>query len=208
MIASDNNILFFAKYFPVIAPDIFDDPIAASRKLTLFTERNILRSAELAVVVVRSVELIASFRPHESHDFCESLSAELHRRWTMASPTNARVYWASQKTVNCLGGESSGRLPQLDAVTHDLGTTAIGATLFSLAPLLREAWLPESKFPDVYGLAKPDAALADSSGVRCFLEFAGKYSPDRLRRLGKLATRTNIPVHLFTISRDNDGLIG
>lgn len=161
--------------------------------------RGIFNTTELCAVLPKRVEPLHVHRPGDHSDW-SSLATDLHRRWHRRDAELVRVYWASTKTVSLHGGVMRGSPPHLDAVSHDLGVSAVGLSLFARSSTLRSAWIPEEAFTDVYGQAKPDAALAGKTGVQCFIEFAGHYTRERLSRLGQLADSCGIPLQMFTIS--------
>jgi hypothetical protein len=158
-----------------------------------------LQCADLSAVPVTAVELIGVHQPGSAADWA-AVASELARRWKAQRPRAIRVYWASARAIRLLGGRMSGRLPPLDAITHDLGVFAVAQHLFRENPALRAAWIPEELFADVYRQAKPDGGLASERGLHCFTEFCGMYTEERLTRLARLSEDTNVPLHLWTVT--------
>lgn len=181
-------------------PEQLGSPTAARRELESLVRNDTFAKTTLSAVPVIGIELIHTFTPDSKGETCEQLATELHQRWSRHEPVPLTVYWATKRAVQLLGGCMSGRLPNLDCITHDLGVASIALTLFRTAPALRSAWVPEELFDDVYGRAKPDAALADSSGIAAYIEFAGRYTRERLSKLQQFAAHTKLPLHLYTIA--------
>lgn len=182
----------------VFAAESFADARGARRVLERHVRSGLFEYADVSAVPVRQIELLVSYQPGAAADW-GTVAGELHRRWRQACATRIRVYWASRRTVQLLGGSMSGRMPSLDAVTHDLGVSAIALSLFGQSTVFREAWIPEERFTDVYGQAKPDAALAGQGGLANFLEFAGQYKQERLARLARVADAFDVPLQIYTI---------
>lgn len=197
----DDVVGDLATRMSVIAPGQFANPSVAQKKLSDLVAQDVLGRAKLSAIVVRSVERIALLEPDDNVDRSERIAADLHQRWSRLSPGISYVYWATARTVHLLGGEMSGRLTQPDALSHNLGLSAVALTLFSRNPALRRAWIPECRFIDVYAQAKPDAALATTGGIECLIEFCGHYSAQRCRALARLAREVDLPIWLFTVSQ-------
>jgi hypothetical protein len=181
-----------------VSAELFEDPAFARRNLDSKVELGFFECADLSAVAPTRIELLQVYQPGSQVD-CASLSGELHRRWQSINASTIRIYWATRKTVQLLGGWMPGRRPPLDAATHDLGVSAVALSLFGTSETFRQAWIPEEWFTDVHGQAKPDAALAGKNGLSCFVEFAGLYKQERLARLGQLADALGVPLHLYTI---------
>lgn len=181
-------------------PAQFENPEAARRELDGLVEGAFFAKTKLVAVPVLRVELLHTFASHRNDGASERLATELYRRWSRHQPMPLTVYWATKRTVQLLGGCMSGRLPNLDCITHDLGVSALALTLFAMTPALRDAWIPEELFEDVYRQAKPDAALADASGISAYIEFAGRYTRQRLDKLQEFALQSECPLHLYTIA--------
>lgn len=200
MINSDELTQYGAYCVRCFTPEQFANPGAARRALDALVTNAVFDNAKLVAVPVARTELLHTFTAGRDEANCEMLAAELHRRWSRHEPTPLTVYWATKRTIQLLGGCMPGRLPNLDCITHDLGVSTLALTLFGKTPTLRSAWVPEEMFDDVYGQAKPDAALADASGIAAYLEFAGRYTRERLNKLHEFAMHTNRPLHLYTIA--------
>jgi hypothetical protein len=185
--------------WPVFAAEQFPGVPGISHRLQQLAERGVLGSSRLTAVLVSRVECLHIHMPGDNRMNWQTLAADLHRRWARSEPRPLQVYWASRRTIRLLGGCMPGKLPQLDAVSHDLGVSATSMTLFAACETFRRAWVSEELFDDVYGQAKPDGALVAADGPKCLIEFAGRYSAERLARLGALADCLGVPLQLFTI---------
>lgn len=172
---------------------------AAARLLSSLSAKGVLSSRRLAAVPISDVDHLHTIFPGESHEFCQPVASMLHARWSRLSPAIISVYWAARRTVNMFGGEMSGELPPVDTVTHSLGLTMTALSLFRANPALRDAWIPEERFRNVHGQAKPDGAIADGRGIRLLIEFCGRYTASRLDRLATLADDSKLPIALFTV---------
>lgn len=173
-------------------------PAFESRLRRLVANRDV-RVETVSVVPISTVECLWVHEPGMSSNW-EELAERLHYRWNRLAPQCTEVFCASTRLVNSLGGRMAGQFPPPDALSHDLGVTAVALSLFAATPMLRSAWIPEALLDDVYGTAKPDGALASRSGLECLIEFCGQYSAERLSRLGALSDATGLPLHFFTVS--------
>jgi hypothetical protein len=183
----------------VVAAGCFPDPETASTILEKLVQRGEFKSDDVVATEFKGVELLHHHLPQACDPNWESLERELKCRWSSLLPQPVRVYFASCRTINRLGGDMPGRLTQLDALSHDLG---IGSTFIHLCGCdsrFREAWTPEERIPEAYGQVHPDALLADEDGPRVVLEFCGMYSAERLKRLGDCAGSLNLPLQLWTV---------
>lgn len=194
------RLSFQARHFTA---DHFEDSRKARAAFEQLCEAGVLQAEDVVAVPATEVEHLHTHHPGEDLD-CESLADQLRRRWRAAQPKPIRLYFASPKTIQRLGGDMPGRIKQLDAVSHDNGAAAMFLAFLAADPALADAWVPEERIPERYGVVHPDALLADASGPRMIAEFAGQYSAERLRDLSSYSDSEGLPLTLWTIAEQEE----
>ena len=128
-----------------------------------------------------------------------ALSYQLEARWN-EPPRVTPVYLASTKAADQMGGRG-GPIVARHQVTHDLHVGSIYLHILKVRPDFTRAWVGDEMLkhlcPDE-GF-HPDAALVHPKTGKLIiaLEFAGKYSTDRLRSIHDDCRRRGWPYQLW-----------
>jgi hypothetical protein len=128
----------------------------------------------------------------------EAISNRLLSRWD-APPRSTTVFYATRTAVNAYGGCQAGFASHPYEATHDLHVAELYLRILRLFPDLAPYWRAEEELPrpDPGGF-KPDAALVDPDGqLRLFIEFAGRYSPERLQKIHFYCVGRGFPYELW-----------
>ena len=126
------------------------------------------------------------------------LENQLRERWKHPPKTTPVVY-ATKAAVNAYGGYQAGYLKHPYEATHDLHVSELYLRVLRDEPTVARFWRSEEELPRPRtGDFHPDAAIVDPDGtVRLVIEFAGRYSADRLQHIHRFCEKRGYPYVLW-----------
>ena len=163
----------------------------------LHKKRLVSRERQPVIRFHLTMPLLSSAQSGNQVDFGR-LAWQLAQRWQNAPRTTASVVWATRRATQIVGGVS-GRLRQPLQLQHDLGLSEV---LACRATPEGETWIGEDAWRAFWPLGMqtklPDAVLLDSQQrVVRVIEFAGRYSRQRLARFHRYWIRQRTPYEIW-----------
>lgn len=141
---------------------------------------------------------LATWRPGRCAGDMDELSRTCRRRWTRP-PEPVRLYLAGPRAVATWGGKLRQGVPHIGQVTHDLHVAAVYVRFLRCRPAAAQSWVGEDTLRRARArLKRPDALLVDATGRPTWaIEFAGRYSPHRLRRFHEFCAAQGLSYELW-----------
>lgn len=168
-------------------------PRPFERRVTQLQTAQLIWSRSVVIPILAIAEPLVIWMPGDAMPDWDALAWQLAGRWIAAQPQSVRLVWAAPLAERIVGGQSGG-LRQPLQVAHDVGVAAVFFRRCEQTPSTARQWLSEDIFRQQYrAVARhkvPDAVLLNRAGqVRTAIEFGGRYSADRLRRLHRKFAR-------------------
>ncbi len=194
-VATEEQIDTFAQLYSAFQAPC---PAAATRLVA----SGLLTCQDLAIRTPMIDSPLFSWKIDDAAPEFDALAAHLVRRLDMAPWRRTRLFWATRKAVNLVGG-ASGLNRQPLQLQHDLSTTAV-----YLKFLERESghpdefWVGEDalrrEYPNLFRRKRPDAAVLKPPDLpTLIIETGGNYSADDLRHIHRSYVRERIPYELW-----------
>lgn len=149
--------------------------------------------------LLRLEKPLICWRPGEPPPSFENLSKQAIGRLKALPLQKTRIYYASPRAVQALGGSSPGRLLGCDYVAHDLHVGELYLRLLAQEPEKAASWAGEDVFAaERKGQKLPDAMLRDEHDKpKLVMEFIGAYSSARLAALHEDCACRGLPYEFW-----------
>lgn len=196
------QLLSLSQIARVWFPDLANQRSRVKSKLEKLQDEGLLESHLVHASPLLPLEKpVFEWRPGDTFSSSHDISEQLRSRWKVASfheQELARVYCASQKTVNMFGGNGVPFVP-LGHETHDLHLAQLYLNLRSKNPDLADRWIGEEVYREQRrGKKLPDAMILDATGnPERVIEFGGAYDAHHVRAFHMGCKSRRLPYELW-----------